>query len=454
MQTTTNTLVVIGGGAAGFFAAVNAARLNPGLRVVLLEKTDKLLSKVRVSGGGRCNVTHACFDNRELAQRYPRGSRELLSAFSRFTVSETIGWFAARGVELKVEDDGRMFPITDNSETIAACLLREAEATGVEIKRKTEVVRIETTDTGFALHIAGPSTGSGSGKESGLGSGKESGLGSGKESVLDSGKESGSGGIIHAQQLIVAAGGHAKASAYGFLQQTGHTLVPPVPSLFTFNMPGNPVTQLMGVSSQFVAVAAKDTPLHEEGPVLITHWGMSGPAVLRTSAWGARLLAQKSYKFTARLSWLPAHSHESMAEWLRQQRTTQSRQLIRNGIPHPLPRRLWEFLLAKCGIPENHTWADMSNAQLRTLTDVLLADEYPVSGKTTFKEEFVTAGGVALHEIDFKTMQSRRISGLYFAGEVLDIDGITGGFNFQAAWTTAWIAACAAAGVPVNSALD
>ncbi|MCA6362015.1 MAG: NAD(P)/FAD-dependent oxidoreductase [Bacteroidetes bacterium] len=413
----THTLVVIGGGAAGFFAAVNAARLNPALRVVLLEKTDKLLSKVRVSGGGRCNVTHACFDNRELAQRYPRGSRELLSAFSRFSVSETIGWFAARGVELKVEDDGRMFPITDNSETIAACLLREAEATGVEIKRKTEVHQIEHTDAGFALHIAG-------------------------------------GGTIHAQQLIVAAGGHAKASAYAFLQQTGHSLVPPVPSLFTFNMPGNPVTQLMGVSSQHAVVTAKDTVLHEEGPVLITHWGMSGPAVLRTSAWGARLLADKQYKFTARLSWLPAHSHESLTEWLRLQRTTQPRQLIRNGIPHPLPRRLWEFLLAKCGIPDNHTWADMSNTQLRTLTGVLLSDEYPVSGKTTFKEEFVTAGGVALHEIDFKTMQSRRISGLYFAGEVLDIDGITGGFNFQAAWTTAWIAACAAAGVPVNSALD
>ncbi|MCU0433469.1 MAG: NAD(P)/FAD-dependent oxidoreductase [Bacteroidia bacterium] len=445
MSSTTHTLAVIGGGAAGFFAAVNAARLNPALRVVLIEKTDKLLSKVRVSGGGRCNVTHACFDNRELAQRYPRGSRELLSAFSRFAVSETIAWFEARGVELKVEDDGRMFPVTDNSETIAACLLHEAEQYGVEIKRKTEVARIERHENGFALHIAGPSTGSGTGKDSGSGTGKDSGSGTGKGS--------GSGGIIHAQQLIVAAGGHAKASAYEFLRDTGHTLVPPVPSLFTFNMPGNPVTRLMGVSTAQAAVTAEGTSLHEEGPVLITHWGMSGPAVLRTSAWGARMLADKRYKFSARLCWLPAHSHESLTEWLRTQRTTQARQQIRNGVPQPLPRRLWEFLLDKCRIPDTHTWADLSNTQLRALCDVLLNDEYPVSGKTTFKEEFVTAGGIALSEIDFKTMQSRRIPGLFFTGEILDIDGITGGFNFQAAWTTAWIAACTAAGVPVNSAL-
>jgi predicted Rossmann fold flavoprotein len=416
MSTTSSTLVVIGGGAAGFFAAVNAARLNPALRVLLLEKTDKLLSKVLISGGGRCNVTHACFDNRELAQRYPRGSRELLSAFSRFSVSETISWFDARGVELKMEDDGRMFPITDNSETIAACLLDEAEHYGIEVKRKTEVVAIEHTGSDFALHIAG-------------------------------------GGTIHAEQLIVAAGGHPKAAAYQFLAQTGHSLVPPVPSLFTFNMPGNPVTQLMGVSSAHAVVTAESTPLHEEGPVLITHWGMSGPAVLRTSAWGARLLAGKQYKFTARLSWLPAQSDDSLQQLLRENRTQQPRQLIRNGVPHEIPRRLWEFLIAKAGIPENHTWADMSNAQLRLLIDVLLHDAYPVSGKTTFKEEFVTAGGIELSEVDFKTMQSRKIPGLFFAGEVLDIDGVTGGFNFQAAWTTGWIAACSVAGVPTSSSL-
>jgi hypothetical protein len=435
MSSTQQTIVVIGGGAAGFFAAVNAARLNPALRVLLLEKTDKLLSKVRISGGGRCNVTHGCFDNRELAQRYPRGSRELLSAFSRFSVSETIGWFDARGVELKMEDDGRMFPITDNSETIAACLLDEAEQTGVVVKRKTEVVAIEHSESGFALHIAGPSTGSGSGKDAVLGLGK------------------GSGGIIHAQQLIVAAGGHPKAAAYQFLAQTGHSIVPPVPSLFTFNMPGNPVTQLMGVASAHAVVTADSTPLHEEGPVLITHWGMSGPAVLRTSAWGARMLAGKQYKFTARLSWLPAQTDESLQQLLRENRTLQPRQLIRNGVPHEIPRRLWEFLIAKAGIPENHTWADLSNIQLCALIDVLLHDNYPVNGKTTFKEEFVTAGGIELTEVDFKTMQSRKIPGLFFSGEVLDIDGITGGFNFQAAWTTGWIAACSAAGVSTASPL-
>jgi hypothetical protein len=410
------TLVVIGGGAAGFFAAINAARLNPEQHVILLEKSDKLLSKVRISGGGRCNVTHACFDNRDLVRYYPRGDKELRGAFSRFSVGDTITWFYNRGVELKVEDDGRMFPVTDSSQTIINCFLDEAQEYGVEIRLKTEVLSIAAMQTGgFRLGIADQNP-------------------------------------ILCDHLVVAAGGHPKASAYRFLEKIGHRLIPPAPSLFTFNMPNDTITKLMGLSVQSATVRVQGTNLEQEGPLLITHWGMSGPAILKTSAVGARVLAEKGYQFSAFVNWLPHLGEQECRLMFQHQKTINSRHLVRTGFPRTVPRRLWEWITEKAGISDQLRWADLSNHQLQFLCEICLNDLHHVRGKTTFKEEFVTAGGIALEEVDFKTMESRKLSGLFFAGEVLDIDGLTGGFNFQAAWTTAWIAACSAAGVDNNSA--
>lgn len=398
-------IIIIGGGAAGFFGAVNAARLAPGKRVAILEKSSKLLAKVRVSGGGRCNVTHACFDNRELVKFYPRGGKELMGAFSRFNPKDTIGWFESRGVELKTESDGRMFPVTDNSETIIRCLLDEAEKYGVEIKLQAEVESIRKIGGRFLLGMQG-------------------------------------GGQFTCEKLLIAAGGHPKAAAYRFISEMDHTIVEPVPSLFTFNMPADPVRGLMGVSVPRAKVQVDQTRIATEGPLLITHWGMSGPAVLKASAWGARELAKLNYTFKAVVSWVPdSANEESVRETLQMTRDYSASKHVENESPFNHPKRLWQFLVHKAGISSTQRWADLSKKQLASLAQVLFRDVYAVSGKTTFKEEFVTCGGVALNEVDFKTMESKKVPGLYFAGEVLDIDGVTGGFNFQSAWTAGWIAA-------------
>jgi len=396
--------IVVGGGAAGFFAAINAARLAPGKKVVIIEKSSKVLAKVKVSGGGRCNVTHACFDNRELVNFYPRGGKELRGAFSRFNPTQTVEWFRERGVELKTEPDGRMFPVSNSSETILNCLLLEASKLGVSIIMQKEVLEINKTSLGF--------------------------------SILTNNQE-----LILCSKIIIAAGGSAKDAGYNFIQQIGHKIIPPVPSLFTFNIPNNSIRELMGISVEQVVVSIQGTSIQTKGPLLITHWGFSGPAILKASAWAARQLAAYQYNFTVNVNWMAGNKEEFILEELKISKQVYNAQLLVSVNPFKIVKRLWEFFVLKNGLDTAFRWADLSNKQLRNLAQLLTSDNYVVSGKTTFKEEFVTCGGIALEEIDFKFMESKKVKGLFFVGEILDIDGVTGGFNFQAAWTTGWLAA-------------
>ena len=396
-------VVVIGGGAAGFFAAVNCALMHEHVKVTLLEKSSKLLSKVRVSGGGRCNITHSCFNNKDLVKNYPRGEQSLKNAFGKFSVKDTIEWFESRGVKLKAEEDGRMFPITDNSETVIDCLVREAKRAGVEIRTNTEVMQVLKEENKFILYL----------------------------------RE----GKVVCDKLLIATGGNPKDASYNWLRELGHTIESPVPSLFTFNIPNSPVTKLMGVSVEHARVKIAGTKLDQQGPLLVTHWGLSGPAVLKLSAWGARTLHEMNYAFTALVNWIPEYNDNSLREFIQELRDTQASKIIISKSPFELPRRLWEYLVQKSEISDTMRWADLPKKNQNVLINNLVNDEYKVQGKTTFKEEFVTCGGVSLNDIDFTTMESKKCAGLYFAGEVLDIDGITGGFNFQAAWTTGWIGA-------------
>jgi len=398
-------LVVAGGGAAGFFCAVNAARLCPELEVVLLEKTGKLLSKVKVSGGGRCNVTHAAPGIPYMIKRYPRGQNFVKKAFNHFFVPDTIQWFADRGVALKAEEDGRMFPVTDNSQTIIDCLLREADKYRLVIEMQQEVTGLHKMQDGTW------------------------------EVQLQKGR------TLKADFVCIAAGGYAQADKFAWLQQTGHSIATPVPSLFTFNMPKHPITALMGVSVPEAQVKITGTKLQEQGPLLITHWGMSGPAILRLSAWGARELQAMQYQFTAMVNWLPQFNENSLREEWQQLRLAMGGQPLKTKNPFGVPQRLWAFLLQHTGIPEETRWADLPAKEQNRLMKNLVSMEFPVQGKTTFKEEFVTSGGITLSEIDAATMESRLAPNLFFAGEVMDVDGVTGGFNFQHAWTSGWIAA-------------
>jgi predicted Rossmann fold flavoprotein len=401
-------LIVIGGGAAGFFCAVNAARLCPSLKVTILEKTGKLLSKVRISGGGRCNTTHACFEVAELAKRYPRGQNFVKKTFHAFQPADTIEWFRERGVALKKEADGRMFPVTDDSSAIVQCLLHEADRYGVEISMHTEVHAVKKTAACFDI-------------------------------LLQNGK------TVTADFICIACGGFPKLSQFAWLQELGHTIVPPVPSLFTFNMPGNPITQLMGVSVEQAQVKIEGTKLMETGPLLITHWGMSGPVILRLSAWGARELAEKEYRFTVLVNWLGGENEQELRNRWADVRKEMGNQHIGNKNPFGLPARLWQFILASLSIPADKRWSDLTVKEQNLLINTLTRHSFPVSGKTTFKEEFVTCGGIQLSEINPSTSESRKIDGLYFAGEIMDVDGITGGFNFQHAWTSGWLVASSVA---------
>ena len=396
-------LIVVGGGAAGFFCAVNAARLNPLLKVSILEKSSKLLSKVKVSGGGRCNVTHHCFDIVEMSKRYPRGQHFVKKAFHQFFTTDTIRWFEERGVKLKTEKDGRMFPFTDSSETIINCLLREADRYKVEIKLNTEVKNINYAGEKFHLEIAGSRQ-------------------------------------LTGDYLCVAAGGYPKSSMFEWIIRSGHTIEEPVPSLFTFNLPGHGITKLMGVSVENAIVKIVGSKLSEKGPLLITHWGVSGPVVLRLSAWGARELAGRHWQFAVIINWLPDCNEETAREKFQQLRFDLAMQKIVNRNPFSLPQRLWEFLLEESGINHEVRWADLPAKEQNRLIKNLCTFECTVKGKTTFKEEFVTAGGIRLNEIDANTMMSKKLPNLFFAGEVMDVDGITGGFNFQHAWTSGFIA--------------
>lgn len=399
-----NRLVVIGGGAAGFFCAVNAGRLHPHLEVVLLEKTGKLLSKVKVSGGGRCNVTHALDSIAEMVKRYPRGTQFLKKSFSHFFVPDTIRWFAERGVTLKTEDDGRMFPDTDSSQSIIDCLLHEADRYRVNVRMHADVASITRKGETWMLQMQDGST-------------------------------------LAAEYVCVATGGYAQLEKFSWLRDAGHTIEPPAPSLFTFNMPKNPVTELMGVSVQKAQVKIAGTKLQETGPLLITHWGMSGPVVLRLSAWGARILQDQQYTFTLLVNWLPDYNENSLRDFWPTLRFDMGGQPLYNKNPFGLPQRLWHFLLQQAGLHEDLRWSEIPGKEQNKLIRLLTAMDFPVKGKTTFKEEFVTCGGVRLSEIDANSMQSRVAPGLYFAGEIMDVDGITGGFNFQHAWTSGWIAA-------------
>lgn len=407
----TPTLVaVLGGGAAGFFGAIACAEANPEISVILLEKTGKLLAKVRVSGGGRCNVTHACDTPAQLVAHYPRGSKQLKAAFQQFGVAETIAWFAKRGVALKTETDGRMFPTTDSSETIARALEEAARQAGVRIVTNASVDEIQPlAQGGFNLKI------------SGLGNAQ---LGS---SLLVS-------------QLLIATGGNPKSANYDWLRALGHNIAAPVPSLFTFNVPNSPLSELMGVSVPQARVVLAGEKLQYEGPLLVTHWGVSGPAVLKLSAWGARRLSELGYVGTALINWVPTFTEDTLRPWLQQFRQDNGRKTVTSNPQFGLPQRLWRNLTEQAGIATEIRWSDLPAKSQNRLLELLLRMPLAVRGKTTYKEEFVTCGGIILDEVDLKTMQSRRVPGLYFAGEVLDIDGITGGFNFQAAWTTGFLA--------------
>jgi len=400
---TEQTLVVIGGGAAGFFCAINAAEANENLHVILLEKTGKLLSKVKISGGGRCNVTHACFSISEMAKKYPRGEQFVKKTFHQFFTKDTIAWFEARGVTLKAEPDGRMFPTTDSSQTIIDCLLHEANKLNIDIRMNADVKSVWQNDNAFSVQLANNKN-------------------------------------IDADLVTIACGGYPKSSMFEWLTALGHGIEEPVPSLFTFNIPKHPITALMGVSLKNIQVKINGSKLKESGPVLITHWGLSGPAILRLSAWGARELSAKNWHFTIQVNWLPGYNEETVREELLGIRKTQAAQKMYHKNPFDLPNRLWDFLLEQTGVVTDCRWAELPAKEQNKLAKTLCAYELEVKGKTTYKEEFVTAGGILLSEIDAQTMMSRKVPNLYFAGEILNVDGITGGFNFQNAWTTGYIA--------------
>ncbi len=395
--------IIIGGGAAGFFAAVTCAEAAPEKRIAIFERGPQFLSKVRISGGGRCNVTHACFDSRAFTTRYPRGERALIGPFKQFQASDTVAWFANRGVELKTEADGRMFPTTNSSQTIIDCLLHEARKLKVDLLPNCGVERIERSNEKFLLTLSTKET-------------------------------------ARCDRVLIAIGGCRTPALGQIAVSLGHTLEAPVPSLFTFHIECPWLHELAGVSLENVEASIPSESLREKGALLITHWGLSGPAILRLSAWGARALHGVDYRFQLLVNWLPQFNPQTLEEQLQQRRNAQPAKLVVNTSIPPLSARLWEALVLASGIARETRWSAVSRQAQHRLIQQLLRTEFPVTGKSLNKDEFVTCGGVRLSEVDFKTMQSRVCPNLYFAGEVLDIDGITGGFNFQAAWTTGWLA--------------
>lgn len=398
-------ILIVGGGAAGFFSAIQAAEAAPHARVCLYEATAHPLAKVRVSGGGRCNVTHACPEPRELVKRYPRGARELLGPFTRFGPRDTIAWFAERGVELKTEDDGRMFPLTDDSATIVAALRTAADAAGVRLFTSMGVRDVVPVEEGVGFDVTFTDDSAG-----------------------------------RFDRVLIATGGTKSSIGHVLAARLGHTVEPPVPSLFTFHIADPLLVGLEGLSVPNAATAVEGSKLAERGPMLVTHWGLSGPAILKLSSWGARELAARDYRFTLRVSWTgdtPAQALQAIKAW----REANPRKQVSTLNPFALPGRLWDRLIgATSGLRPDAQWAGVSKEHLQGLAARVADYPFTVEGKSLNKEEFVTCGGVRLREVDFKTMESRLCPGLHFAGEVLDIDGVTGGFNFQAAWTTGWLA--------------
>jgi predicted Rossmann fold flavoprotein len=398
-------VIVAGGGAAGFFTAINVAERNPKLKIAILERGKEVLAKVRISGGGRCNVTHACFVPADLVKFYPRGEKELRGPFNRFCSGDTIEWFEKQGVELKAEEDGRMFPVTDSSQTIIDCFLAAAKKYKIDILTGQSIQSLYNAETHWKI-----------------------------ETQSD---------VFIAEKLVMATGSNPKM--WEMMEELGHKIVPPVPSLFTFNIKDPRIKELMGVSA-VASVAVKGSKLEAGGPLLITHWGMSGPGILRLSAWGARELADRQYNFTIIVNWLNEMEFDECEDFLKELKQEHAKKTVGKKCLFDFPNRLWDSLVTASGIVPDTRWADLTKNQLQALAGQLTQGEYQVNGKSTFKEEFVTAGGINLKEVNFKTMQSKYYENLYFTGEILDIDAITGGFNFQNAWTGGFIAAEAIAG--------
>lgn len=406
-------IVIAGGGAAGFIAAIHAAELMPGAHVILIEKSAKVLSKVRVSGGGRCNVTHACFDTKQLISFYPRGGKSLLGPFAKFSPSDTVEWFQQRGVRLKTEADGRMFPVTDNSETIIRCLYDSAIDAGVEIRLSCGLTDIHQNDGNW---------------------------------IIDSDRSV----SITADALIIATG--STEQVWKMLKSHEIAVVDPVPSLFTLHIPDKKLHELSGASVAEVSMTLENSKIKTNGPLLITHWGFSGPATLKLSAWAAREMAASGYKGYVKVNWIPESAPVLIQQLLLDIRKTHSRKLPRNTILFSeIPKRIWEYLLFRAGIEEHLNWADLSNRHLNKLLEELTAGRYEFTGKSTFKEEFVTCGGVNLNEINLKSMELKKLPGLFICGEVADVDAVTGGFNFQWAWTSGYLAAEGAAARVISS---
>lgn len=393
-------IIVVGGGAAGFFSAINIVERNPKLKVAILERGKEVLSKVRISGGGRCNVTHACFEPNELVKFYPRGEKELRGPFHQFCSGDTIEWFEEHGVELKIEEDGRMFPISNSSQTIIDCFLTACQKLGISILTGQSVQSIFKSENCWKIETQ-------------------------TENYL-------------AEKLILATGSNPKI--WDLLHTFGHAIITPVPSLFTFNSKDVRIKELPGIATQ-VSVKVKDTKLESSGPLLITHWGMSGPAILKLSAWGARILHDKNYQFTIEVNWLNDINSADAEILLKELKQEHAKKTVSKKSPLELQNRLWESLVLASGISNETKWADLSKTQLQSLASQLTKGIFQVNGKSTFKEEFVTAGGIDLKEINFKTMESKLHPNLYFAGEIVNVDAITGGFNFQNAWTSGFIVA-------------
>jgi hypothetical protein len=397
-------IIVIGGGAAGFFGAIACAEAHPLAQITLLEAGPEPLTKVRISGGGRCNVTHACFDPALLVRHYPRGGKALRGAFTRFQPRDTVDWFYKHHVKLKTEADGRMFPTTDDSATIVDCLLETARRNGVKLRTRAAATQAQQISGGFSVSLK-------------------------------------RGEVLRGDRLLLATG--SSPQGHRIARSLGHTIEPPVPSLFTFTIPDRHLRDLAGIgveTAQVKLFVPAQKPLEQTGPLLLTHWGMSGPAILKLSAWGARLLHDCRYHATVQVNWVYPTNLEQVRATLLDKKTSWSRRSLATHTLFSLPRRLWQYLLTRAGIDPHLRWAELSKADLHKLGQELTQGKFEIQGKGVFKEEFVTCGGVRLKEVDFKTMESRICPGLYFAGEILDIDGITGGFNFQSAWTTGWLA--------------
>ncbi|MFT6921074.1 MAG: putative Rossmann fold flavoprotein [Crocinitomicaceae bacterium] len=395
-------IAIIGGGAAGFFAAIHAKENHPQSTVTIFEKSKKVLAKVKISGGGRCNVTNGCSDIKKLSEAYPRGNRKLRKAFGTFNTKHTMEWFESRGVPLVTQDDNCVFPVSQDSQSIIDCFLKEIKRLEIKVEMSKGVKRIESLGEQIELAFSDETL------------------------VFD--------------KVIVTTGGSPKRSGLDWLEKLGHQIEDPVPSLFTFNMPNESIRELMGIVIENPSVTIQGTKLKSDGPLLITHWGMSGPAILKLSAFGARILSEMNYEFKTQVNWINVQNTDLVLSELKAIAADHPNKILANFRPYMLRERLWHYLIERCGLSKQSTWGQTGKKALNKIVNFLTNDVYEVSGKTTFKEEFVTCGGVSLESIDFKTMQSKACPNLYFAGEVMDIDGITGGYNFQAAWTTAYVA--------------